>query len=102
MIREKDMTTKMVMAAALLTLLMFCMLNNGAAKQAAVANTDPSRKPVLRIETGMHTEDIIDLSVDARGRFLVTCSIDKTARVWDTATGRLLRVLRPPLGKNYA
>lgn len=58
----------------------------------------PSASPVLRIETGMHTAVITRVGVDAAGRFLVTASHDKTARVWDIATGELLRVLRPPLG----
>jgi WD40 repeat protein len=35
--------------------------------------------------------------VDAQGRWLVTVAHDKTGRVWDLATGRLLRVLRIPL-----
>ncbi len=59
---------------------------------------EPSREPILRIETGMHTAAIAGIGVDATGRFLVTASGDKTARIWDIATGELLRVLRPPLG----
>jgi hypothetical protein len=38
------------------------------------------------------------MDVDAAERFLVTGSSDKTARVWDLATGRQLAVLRPPIG----
>lgn len=36
--------------------------------------------------------------MDAANRYLVTGSLDKTIRVWELATGRLLRTLRPPLG----
>ena len=54
--------------------------------------------PFPRIEAGMHTAPIIRIDVDAQERFLVTASHDKTARVWNLATGELLTVLRPPLG----
>ncbi len=59
---------------------------------------EPLREPILRIETGMHTALIKSIGADAAGTFLVTASEDKTARIWDIATGELLRVLRPPLG----
>ncbi len=54
--------------------------------------------PVLRLETGPHTATVWRIGVDRAGRYLVTASQDKTARLWEVATGRLLRVLRPPLG----
>ncbi|MFL6209832.1 MAG: WD40 repeat domain-containing protein [Pyrinomonadaceae bacterium] len=56
-------------------------------------------KSVLRLETEMHTAAIKRVSVDRSGRFLVTASDDKTARVWELATGTLLRVLRVPVGE---
>jgi WD40 repeat protein len=65
----------------------------------AQTNSQPSAQPVLRIETGMHTATIRRVGVDAAGRYLVTGSDDKTVRVWELATGRLLRVLRPPIGE---
>lgn len=61
------------------------------------ANAPPAT-PFLRIETGMHTAPIRRIDVDAAERYLVTASHDKTARVWDLASGKLLQVLRPPLG----
>ena len=64
----------------------------------AAHSGEPPSEPVLRIETGMHTAQIMRIGVDAAERFLVTASEDKTARVWDLETGRLLRVLRPPIG----
>lgn len=58
----------------------------------------PPAEPMLRIETGMHTAMIRRIALDARQRWLVTTSEDKTARVWDLASGRLLQTLRPPHG----
>jgi hypothetical protein len=63
-----------------------------------VAAGEPPATPFLRIETGMHTAIIKRIAVDAAGRYLVTGSDDKTARVWDLATGKLLQTLRPPQG----
>ena len=62
----------------------------------AVSTAGPPAAPLPRIETGMHTARINRIAVDTGGRFLVTGSKDKTARVWDAATGKLLQVLRPP------
>jgi len=58
----------------------------------------PAPEAVLRLETGMHTVKISRIDVDAEGRYLVTGAGDKTARVWDMPTGKLVRVLRPPIG----
>ena len=55
-------------------------------------------EPMLRIEAGMHTATLGHIATDRAGRYAVTASADKTARVWDVATGQLLRVLRPPIG----
>lgn len=59
----------------------------------------PPQAPIIRIETEMHTARISSISADDAGRYLVTASDDKTLRVWERATGRLLRVLRPPIGQ---
>ena len=58
----------------------------------------PSTEPLLRIETNMHTAPITSIATDFAGRFLATGSFDKTVRVWDLASGDLLRILRPPIG----
>jgi WD40 repeat protein len=64
----------------------------------AVAQTaTPQSFPM--IETGMHTATINRITVDAVARYAVTVSDDKTARVWDLATGRPLTVLRVPQDK---
>ncbi|MDI9570597.1 MAG: caspase family protein [Pseudomonadota bacterium] len=60
---------------------------------------EPPREPILKIETGMHTEKIGRIGVDDANRYLVTASSDKSVRVWELATGRLLSVLRPPMGE---
>jgi WD40 repeat protein len=54
--------------------------------------------PSLRIETGSHVAPIRAASMDRDGRYAVTASEDKTARVWDAASGTLLSVFRPPSG----
>lgn len=51
-----------------------------------------------RIETGAHTAKTDRIDVDADQRYLFSASNDKTARVWDLHTGKLLRILRPPIG----
>ena len=60
---------------------------------------EPSAEPILRIEAVMHTAVLRRIATDRTGRYAVTASDDKTARVWDVASGRLLRVLRPPIGE---
>jgi WD40 repeat protein len=62
------------------------------------AELQPPTQPILRVETGMHTAAINRISVDTANRYLVTASEDKTARVWSLPSGKLLRVLRPPVG----
>ena len=64
-----------------------------------VGTIKPPQAPILRIETEMHTARISHISVDGASRYLVTASDDKTFRVWEFSTGRLLRVLRPPIGQ---
>ena len=68
---------------------------------------EPTSEPLMRLETGMHTAQIRRIATDAAGRWAVTASDDKTARVWEVATGRQAMVLRPPQdagheGKLYA
>ena len=59
-----------------------------------------SEQPFPVLETGMHTAVINRFAVDRAGRYGVSASDDKTARVWNLADGRLLQTLRVPLGEN--
>ena len=60
---------------------------------------EPPKDPILRIETGMHTALVSRTAVDTDNRYLVTGSHDKTVRVWELSTGRLIKTLRVPLGE---
>src|SRR5271157_3023940 len=51
-----------------------------------------------RIETGAHSARANRIDTDLSGHYLFSASLDKTARVWDLRTGRLLKTLRPPMG----
>jgi WD40 repeat protein len=58
-------------------------------------------EPVLALNSGLHTAPIRSISTDTEGRYLLTASEDKTARLWDARTGRALRVFRPPVGYGF-
>jgi len=75
------------------------VLASVALTATATHAAEPPAEPQLRIEAGMHTVRVNRIATDAAGRYAVTASEDKTARVWDVASGRLLQVLRPPLGQ---
>jgi WD40 repeat protein len=61
----------------------------------------PVQQPQLRIEAGMHTGVIRGIDVSADGRLLVTGSDDKTVRLWSLPEGRLLKILRVPMGRGF-
>ncbi len=64
----------------------------------AVRADDPPTKPILRIETGMHSGLLKDLAVDSAETFFATCGLDGTVRIWDLASGELQKTLRVPYG----
>ena len=68
---------------------------------SSASPTEPSSAPVLRIEAGMHTAALPHVSADTAGRLVLTVSDDKTARLWELPSGKLLRVLRPPLSVGH-
>lgn len=56
-------------------------------------------EPMLRIDPSEHTAMINRIAADDAGRWLVTASVDKTARVWNLTDGRQVMALRPPIGE---
>jgi WD40 repeat protein len=54
-------------------------------------------QPILRLNTDMHSSMISRISNDAQGKYVLTCSYDKTAKLWKATTGVLIRTLRPPI-----
>ena len=78
-----------------LILLLFSAGINGFATDVLPQTAEP----FLTIEIGHHSAQLNGIATDAQQRILVTSSADKTIRVWDLATGKLLNVLRPPVGK---
>jgi len=85
-------------ATRCLTILLVTWLALGLAPHRGQAQSkEPPTAPILRLATGMHTAAIRRIGVDAANRYLVTGALDKTVRVWELATGRLLRTLRPPI-----
>jgi WD40 repeat protein len=49
----------------------------------ALAAAPAKPAPILRLETGGHTAPIHHIGVDKSGRWLLTASADRTARIWD-------------------
>jgi hypothetical protein len=82
---------------ALLVLLAAALWLTGTGRAQQASEGLPT-EPVLRIETGQHGAIINRIDKDTANRFAVTASDDKTVRVWSLPDGRLLRVLRLPLG----
>jgi WD40 repeat protein len=62
---------------------------------------EPQTDPIFRIESGMHVNAIRQIATDRDGRWLVTVSNDKTARVWNIAEDRLQTILRVPSSTNH-
>lgn len=57
--------------------------------------------PRLLIEAGMHRSAIDHISTNAAGHILVTCSHDKTVRIWDSSKLNLLGTIHPPSGQGH-
>lgn len=84
----------------LTTVLAALTLGLGVASPPAQA-VELTTAPQPRIEAGMHTAAITAIATDAKGRWAVTASADKTARLWDLLSGRLLGVIRPPQDQDH-
>src|SRR4051812_20819163 len=83
---------------ALVLILLLCAAETIAADQPPTAAPGLYDRPILVIDPGMHTGPIRRAGADARGRWAVTGSHDKTVRVWSLAYGTLLRTIRLPAG----
>jgi len=83
-----------IAALALSVILYFA--GPGTAKAA-----EPAAAPQLRVETGMHTTLIRRVLPDLLRNRLITCSDDKTVRVWQMPEMRLISVLRVPLDAGH-
>ena len=70
------------------------------ATQASAA--DPSTAPVLQLDPGTHWAPARRVALSADQRLVATASDDKTVRIWQRDGGRLLQVLRPPIGSGAA
>jgi WD40 repeat protein len=77
--------------------LFFLAAIGSAAGARSPAADAPPAEPILRIETALHTSVVTSISTDAAGRYAVTASLDRTARVWDIASGAPRVILRPPI-----
>jgi WD40 repeat protein/uncharacterized caspase-like protein len=73
-----------------------CAFAVAVAAAAAAQGAPATEEPLARLEPGMHTAAIMRVATDRAGRWAVTASMDRTARVWDVASGRPAGVLRPP------
>ncbi|MGH8615999.1 MAG: caspase family protein [Gammaproteobacteria bacterium] len=62
-----------------------------------VAAAEPPTSPLFGVEVDTHTAMIRRVAVNEARGIIVTASDDKTARVWDLETGRLLNTLRFPI-----
>src|SRR5436190_6637962 len=66
----------------------------------AISGMCQTTDPILRIDGEMHTAIARRISTDKAGKFILSCSEDKTARLWDASNGKLLKVYRIPIDKN--
>ena len=62
---------------------------------ASVAQSEPT--PLVALDTGGHTDFVTRLIADRYQ--LISISHDKTVRIWDLASFKPVRVLRPPIGR---
>lgn len=90
---RRDSATRTLLLAWLALLCLAGLVTKVQAQVAPYFGSDP----VLRIETGSHTEPIRAITQSSDGRFILTGAEDKTVRVWEAQAGRLVRTLRPPL-----
>lgn len=65
---------------------------------ALLAVTARGDSPRLVVDSGGHTSLIHDVIFTRDGKYLVSAGSDKTIRVWDPASGRMIRTIRGWIG----
>jgi hypothetical protein len=65
---------------------------------STLAAQEVPTEPILMIHTEMHSSRVDRVDSDEDGRYLLTGSNDRTARLWDASSGDLLRIFRSPVG----
>ncbi|GEM_PF-642765 len=58
----------------------------------------PPQTPFVRLNTTFHSAKITDIAADANMSRLATASFDKSIKLWDADSGKLLKTFRPPIG----
>lgn len=58
----------------------------------------PPATPFIRINTRLHSAKIMDMAASRDGKVLATVSFDKTVKLWDAESGKLINTIRPPIG----
>jgi WD40 repeat protein len=79
-------------------LLAYIALGMALNARAAFSSGELYDRPVLTIDPGMHTADILSADTDRNARLIATGSFDKTLRIWDASTGSLRLTVHPPFG----
>lgn len=83
----------LITSSRALIALMFALLSLSFATPATAA-----ARPQVQIELGAHAGPVRRIAVSVRKGIALTASDDKTARIWDLATGELKLILRPAIG----
>ena len=91
--KERKMRNNRVMICKLM--FSIALLSFGLS-QGAKAD-EPPTKPILRLELESHVAPIQDFDVDPENKLIATASLDKTVRIWDLNTGKILQTLRLPI-----
>ncbi|MBN2804111.1 MAG: caspase family protein [Deltaproteobacteria bacterium] len=55
------------------------------------------KEPMLRVDGTMHLGSIVQVETDRDNKTVISCSNDKTAKIWNLETGRVITTLRPPV-----
>jgi dipeptidyl aminopeptidase/acylaminoacyl peptidase len=59
--------------------------------------TDLPNHPFITIDTEMHTAGVKSAATDKEEKLLATVSDDKTLKLWERKTGKLIRTIRSPI-----